>query len=362
MLAYSCRKWPYDRHWRDQIQRLSLFQVTWLCIRPLNMVKSKMYFAIYIMDRKATTCVKAKLFLLGFVNPAALPLVRCYAIRLPRRVAGWVNYSMQRTESCPASTTSVISVCWRLMHYDVKISGVRIRTHNLWIRKRACYPLHHIGHSNTVLCRAEVGDCRLYRLLLLSKQIESPYRICVKLLGRIESSSIIWCGGLTTVVSAAPATERRLMHFESPVVHAIGIGIRTAVYAQVWRVRLSSTLPIALAIYQRVEALLTYRHACSWFHGSSFHNAWLATFWQMKEYLPERVSSISSSFHIKSLSMVYTELLVQQIYYSTDFHTNYTERSSEKVEYDYIKNLKGGRFLLVHCYIGWRDWQAGAFS
>jgi len=40
---------------------------------------------IYIADRKATT--KAKLFLLRCVNPAALPLVRCYSIRPPRRVA-----------------------------------------------------------------------------------------------------------------------------------------------------------------------------------------------------------------------------------------------------------------------------------
>jgi len=29
------------------------------------------------------------------------------------------------------------------MHHDVKISGARIRTHDLWIRKRVCYPLHH---------------------------------------------------------------------------------------------------------------------------------------------------------------------------------------------------------------------------
>jgi len=29
------------------------------------------------------------------------------------------------------------------MHYDVKLSGARIRTHDLWTRKRVCYPLHH---------------------------------------------------------------------------------------------------------------------------------------------------------------------------------------------------------------------------
>ena len=30
-----------------------------------------------------------------------------------------------------------------LCHYDAKNSGVRDRTHDLWIQKRACYPLHH---------------------------------------------------------------------------------------------------------------------------------------------------------------------------------------------------------------------------
>jgi len=29
------------------------------------------------------------------------------------------------------------------MHHDVKVRGARIRTHDLRIRKRVCYPLHH---------------------------------------------------------------------------------------------------------------------------------------------------------------------------------------------------------------------------
>jgi len=49
--------------------------------------KVNVNFEIYIADRKATTCIEAKLFLLRCVYPAALPLVRCYSIRLPRRVA-----------------------------------------------------------------------------------------------------------------------------------------------------------------------------------------------------------------------------------------------------------------------------------
>jgi len=48
---------------------------------------NKVNFEIYIADRKATTRIKAKLFLLRCVNPAALPLIRCYSIRLPLRVA-----------------------------------------------------------------------------------------------------------------------------------------------------------------------------------------------------------------------------------------------------------------------------------
>jgi len=47
----------------------------------------KVNFEIYIADRKATTCISSKLFLLRCVNPAALPLVRCFSIRLSRRVA-----------------------------------------------------------------------------------------------------------------------------------------------------------------------------------------------------------------------------------------------------------------------------------
>jgi len=35
----------------------------------------KVNFEIYIADRKATTCIWAKLFLLCCVNPTALPLV-----------------------------------------------------------------------------------------------------------------------------------------------------------------------------------------------------------------------------------------------------------------------------------------------
>jgi len=48
-----------------------------------HVFKLKVNFEIFIADRKATTCIQAKPFLLRCVNPAVLPLVRCYSIRTP---------------------------------------------------------------------------------------------------------------------------------------------------------------------------------------------------------------------------------------------------------------------------------------
>jgi len=60
------------------------------------------------------------------------------------------------------STSPVISACWRLMYHDVKISGARIRTHDLWIRKRLCYPVHHVFYvvtrgTHALSCRHNPG-------------------------------------------------------------------------------------------------------------------------------------------------------------------------------------------------------------
>jgi len=102
----------------------------------------KVNFKIYIADRKTTTCIYAKLFLPCCVNHAALPLVRCYSICPPRRVASWVNYSSRPTESSSEHFASDLS----LLKADApwcESSGARIQTHDLWIRKRLCYPLHH---------------------------------------------------------------------------------------------------------------------------------------------------------------------------------------------------------------------------
>jgi len=43
------------------------------------------------------------------------------------------------------------------MNYDVKISGARIRTHDLWIRKRVCNLHYSIPKSETGERRAKSG-------------------------------------------------------------------------------------------------------------------------------------------------------------------------------------------------------------
>jgi len=69
----------------------------------------KVNFEIYIADRKITTCIYiGKAFLLRCVNPAALPLVRCYSIRPPRSVASCV--SSQRTETFSEHFASDLSL------------------------------------------------------------------------------------------------------------------------------------------------------------------------------------------------------------------------------------------------------------
>jgi hypothetical protein len=112
----------------------------------IDAVEKKVCSEMNVADLKASTCSWAQLFLFRSVNPAALPLVRCYSIRHPRMVAiaEWTTAKQARTESCTVGTTPVISAFWRLKHYDVKNSGVWDRPHDLyWIRKRVCYPLHY---------------------------------------------------------------------------------------------------------------------------------------------------------------------------------------------------------------------------
>jgi len=79
------------------------------CTSQPNLNK-KGNFVVYIADRKAITCIQRKLFLLRCVKPPVLPLVRCYSIRLPHRVASWVNYNSQRTESSGEHFASDLSL------------------------------------------------------------------------------------------------------------------------------------------------------------------------------------------------------------------------------------------------------------
>jgi len=57
------------------------------------------------------------------------------------------------------------------MHHDVKISGVRIQTYDLWIRKRVCHPLHHSApHS----CQSRDHAKSASRLSWITVVIQSP--------------------------------------------------------------------------------------------------------------------------------------------------------------------------------------------
>jgi len=96
---------------------------------------------MYIADLKLLPGYMHSLFLLRYVNPASQPMVRCYSICLPRRVADWMDHSRQQTDLCPVSTTLVISAGRRLMYYDAKISGARIRTHDL--KTNVPITIHH---------------------------------------------------------------------------------------------------------------------------------------------------------------------------------------------------------------------------
>jgi len=55
-------------------------------------------------------------FLIRCVNPAALPIVRCYSIRPLRRGSWLTEWTTAGDElNCPASTSPVMSAWWRLM-------------------------------------------------------------------------------------------------------------------------------------------------------------------------------------------------------------------------------------------------------
>jgi len=67
----------------------------------------------------------------------------------------------------PVSTSTVISACWKLMQHVLKICGARIRTHDLWTRKRVCCPLHHSAPVHS-----PQSDLKLVHLVFMSARAQ----------------------------------------------------------------------------------------------------------------------------------------------------------------------------------------------
>jgi len=90
------------------------------------------------------------------------------------------------------------------MNYDEKISGARIRTHDLWIRKRVCYPLHHsasqTGNTET-LCVTSESDDTMTMSRVLCSMCGATETNCVRLneskisinFMRLVSDSLLMC-------------------------------------------------------------------------------------------------------------------------------------------------------------------------
>jgi len=85
------------------------------------------------------------------------------------------------------------------MHHDVKISGVRIRTHDLWIRRRVCYPLQHSAPPNQVHLGLHLLRDHLYSLWRCEACIQGsriilillwPYNMFVEL--KMSDTNQIW--------------------------------------------------------------------------------------------------------------------------------------------------------------------------
>jgi len=85
--------------------------------------------------------VRHSFFLLRCVTPAALPLVAATRFAFPGELAEWTTAGNK------------LNVQWALRQWShlaegrcsmmFKKNGPRIRTHDLWIRQRVCYPQHH---------------------------------------------------------------------------------------------------------------------------------------------------------------------------------------------------------------------------
>jgi len=100
----------------------------------------------------------------------------------------------------PVSTSPVIKACSRLIHYDVKISSARIRTHDLWIRKRVCYP-QVLANSNHTLhqCIPQISNhdhhlrTRPYNHQLPAKRTNSQTLLFIRYMTLFKSLNKFKC-------------------------------------------------------------------------------------------------------------------------------------------------------------------------
>jgi len=93
--------------------------VTWQCSFRFSVTLSRAQIMLKVQKliykfikriRKLLPVYRQSFFLFRCVNPAALPLVRGYSIRLPHGVASWVNYRSRQTESSSEHFASDLSL------------------------------------------------------------------------------------------------------------------------------------------------------------------------------------------------------------------------------------------------------------
>jgi len=123
--------------------------------------------------------------ILGFMNPRIIKPSDLWTLELSNpRIYGLSEYlpsdlryiTLEHITSCSRTSLELRAlqlysyICWRLMHHDVKISGARIWTHDLWIRKRVCYPLHHSAPQST--SSTIVNSTILLWIVLISESVK----------------------------------------------------------------------------------------------------------------------------------------------------------------------------------------------
>jgi len=71
-----------------------------------------------------------------------------------KRIRKWLN---ERNSTRLKTFNATTIVCYQIMTFQVQLPSTssfcaRIRTHDLWIRKWVCYPLHHSASQNYSTC------------------------------------------------------------------------------------------------------------------------------------------------------------------------------------------------------------------